>query len=307
MNGDAIELVREWAADLFGVGACITDIEASPSSSTHPSFTVTASSPKGLVEALCKCQFGVATTSFGHRRGVRYEAAVYQRLAGAYAEMPRLIGCRSDTAAAVLAVEYISDATPLKELADGARIVIDVAEWLGALQRDFTNDVDVVRHPPDYYVGWAQRAAVFATAAGGLRPFIDACRHCEPLLESLASLDHTLLHGELTPGNVLVSGSGFHVVDWESAALGPGEIDFVAITHKWPQETQRAALAAYVAARWDGAAPERLERRVDLARLYWDLRWLGDRPDWWKQARLRERIPAVLATIERLHTDEMAK
>lgn len=303
MTNDAIELVHRWAQELFGAGTCITDIRDSVSSSTHRAFVVTASTPAGVIQALCKCQFDETRASFGHRRGVRYEAAVYQALAGSCVPMPRFIGCRNDSGASVLVVEYIAGATPLKELADGEEIVVAVAAWLGRLHRDGSYNAHLVRHEPAYYVGWAERAGRFARDTGRFQHFVDACADAEPLLGSLASLEQTLLHGELTPGNVLVAGPDFHVVDWESAAFGPGEIDVIAISHKWPQHTQLAALAAYASARWEGSPPDDIERRFDLARLYWDLRWLGDRAEWWQQLRLRDRIPDVLATMDRLRAD----
>src|SRR5262249_37474331 len=111
---------------------------------------------------------------------------------------------------------------------------------------------------------WMRRAAEFLSArlsksaqASEVRALKErmerlASRH-ELIVERLAALPATLIHGEFYASNVLVreSGGGLHVcpVDWERAGLGPGLLDLAAlIAGKWTDEQKRALALEYYAA-----------------------------------------------------------
>ena len=87
-------------------------------------------------------------------------------------------------------------------------------------------------------------------------------------------------------------------VDWESAAVGPGEIDLASLTEEWPAETVRRCRARYVADRWPEGEPADFDRTLKAAQMYLHFRWLGNRAQWTQAPRQRgtfERIK-VLAT-----------
>jgi len=79
-----------------------------------------------------------------------------------------------------------------------------------------------------------------------------------------------------------------------------GEIDLVALVHQWPSALVARCEDAYIRARWPEGPPADLSRRFDLARLYWEMRWLGDRPEWLAQPRLRARMVDLRAIGARL-------
>jgi thiamine kinase-like enzyme len=97
------------------------------------------------------------------------------------------------------------------------------------------------------------------------------------MAEELASNPLTVIHGEYYPKNILVRAQTEIVpVDWESAAIGPGEIDLASLIEGWPEDSRAACRRAYLGARWDGGCPDEFERRLASARMYFALRWLGD-------------------------------
>jgi hypothetical protein len=64
--------------------------------------------------------------------------------------------------------------------------------------------------------------------------------------------------------------------DWQSAAVAPGEIDLAALTHSWPRSVVARCERAYRASRWPGGTPRDFGEILEAARLYMNLRWLGD-------------------------------
>ena len=93
---------------------------------------------------------------------------------------------------------------------------------------------------------------------------------------------------------LLVRDGRIFPVDWESAAIAPGEIDLAALTEAWGDAATGACVAAYRDARAGGPASGEFERTFDAARAYLCFRWLGDRPEWTVAAESR-------ALFERLH------
>ena len=84
---------------------------------------------------------------------------------------------------------------------------------------------------------------------------------------------------------MLVDDEGVYPVDWEATALAPGEIDLASITDKWPDKTVKACMLQYQRARWPEGAPSDLDISLDVARVYWLFRWLGD-----TRTRTRKRL-----------------
>ncbi|MBO0772511.1 MAG: aminoglycoside phosphotransferase family protein, partial [Actinobacteria bacterium] len=99
-------------------------------------------------------------------------------------------------------------------------------------------------------------------------------RHSAPLLDLLARYDGlvaearsrpgrmVLTHGEPHPGNTMLTGGGWLLIDWDTALLGPPERDL------WSLDPgDGSILAAYAAA--TGITPQ--PALLDLYRLRWDL------------------------------------
>ncbi len=103
----------------------------------------------------------------------------------------------------------------------------------------------------------------------------------EAVVDRLAGIPTTLVHGELYASNVLIAGDRVSVVDWELAGIGPGVLDLAALTSglpeaatppRWPRRTRLALERP--------PDPRELAFDLDCARLHLAVQWLGWSPDW---------------------------
>jgi hypothetical protein len=151
----------------------------------------------------------------------------------------------------------------------------------------------LLRHDPDYYRLWLERALTFAARPGrppeARRGLQRLARRYDRVVGHLLDLPATVIHGEFYASNILVeeSAAGVRVcpVDWETAAIGPGLVDLAALTAGAWTEDQRADLAhAYrTALAEEGARPPPLGAllgSVDYCRLHLAVQWLGWAADW---------------------------
>jgi Ser/Thr protein kinase RdoA (MazF antagonist) len=173
-----------------------------------------------------------------------------------------------------------------------------VARWAAELHNRFAGqDVPgvehLVRYDADLYRLWLRRALDFADRwearqHGKARKTIEwLAERYETVVERLASLPVTFIHGELYASNVLVDqrnrGTRVCPIDWELAAIGPGLIDLAALTMGWATQQRTALATAYLDAH---ARSERLPageaflELLDCARLHLAVQWLGWAPDW---------------------------
>lgn len=170
----------------------------------------------------------------------------------------------------------------------------EVARWLARAHVSFARDAEqlaergrLVHYDAAFYRTWIDRAC--AHASGGERRSLEwlALRY-GLVVERLAALPVTVLHGELYASNVLVAerGEGTRVcpVDWEMAALGPAPVDLAALVARWDAASRERLARAYhdALATDDGEVlpwPEFAEQ-LALCRLHVAVQWLGWAPDW---------------------------
>jgi len=165
---------------------------------------------------------------------------------------------------------------------------------------------------------WARRAAGFAEdprsawSDDDREQIRDLTGRYDAVVDELAALAPTFLHGEFYPSNVLVQrNSGaprICPIDWENAAVGPGLLDLAALSvGKWtPAERGRLA-AAYRGAAGAGAetathlSDAEFARALDLGRLHLAVQWLGWEPRWEPPAEHRhDWLGEALALAEDL-------
>lgn len=110
--------------------------------------------------------------------------------------------------------------------------------------------------------------------------FLQICENFDVLCEPLLTAEQTVIHGEFYPLNILVQRGQIFPVDWESTAIACGEIDLASLTERWPEDISNSCIDSYINARWPAGAPDNFEQVLDSARMYLNLRWLGDRKEW---------------------------
>jgi hypothetical protein len=149
----------------------------------------------------------------------------------------------------------------------------------------------IKRYGRTYYRGWAARTLEFTAPLRARFPWLAALRGWgdewfAPLLSS-----PTIIHGEFYSKTILAREQKLFMVDWESAAVAPGK-------HRSPHVWQRCR-QEYQRARWPDGRPADFERRLNAAKIYLHLRWLGDRPEWAAREKTLWRYNALRASAKR--------
>jgi hypothetical protein len=229
---------------------------------------------------------GTRHAAYGHRGGLGREAAVYSYvLEPLGVSAARCLGFRHDalTDADWLVLEFLEGANPLLE-SRRSRSLDRAARWLGSFHgatEGLWPDLLLSGIPfrdAEWYQGWMDRTAGWAGVLHLRHPWLaTACRRAE-LYEPLLTAPHSVVHGEFTPANVLLRDDDVYPVDWESAALAPGELDLAFFTLGWPSRLRRRVEAAYVRRRWPGGPPPTFDATLRAARIHACFRVLGDAP-----------------------------
>ena len=71
------------------------------------------------------------------------------------------------------------------------------------------------------------------------------------------------------------------------------------LTERWPDALVRDCQRVYLQTRWPLGAPADFERRLDLARMYLQFRWLGSPKGWRKEEEAAWRIRHICDIAER--------
>ena len=190
---------------------------------------------------------------------------------------------RDPDGGAWLIVEFLSAAARLNKTSDPYHWLVEAARWIGDFQRccrSLPHDgvAFLTRYTPGYFSGWADRTFTFTQGWHESLPWLPGlCQAYSARGGMLAASEPTIIHGEYYPKNILIDHDTVRPVDWESAAVAPGEIDLASLTEgNWPKDVVDACIDAYVAARWPQGAPIDFASNLAAARLYLHLRWLGD-------------------------------
>jgi hypothetical protein len=201
-----------------------------------------------------------------------------------------------------------------------------VARWLAALHSRFAGPgstltpeqaAHLLNYDRDFYGVWIQRAKMFARRAESRwRPRAHRQRiawlasRYDVVVEQLAALPVTLIHGDFYPSNVLIATRRDRPricpVDWELAAIGPGLIDLAALTAgKWTDEQRAALVTAYLAALkpchgWPPARDEFMTA-LEYCRLHLGVQMLGWSERWSPPAaHTQDWLGEAMQSAERL-------
>jgi hypothetical protein len=284
----------------------LLSVERSPYSSTARAEVVVCQCADGTCHRLfCKHGPGSIGADCWRKRGVPYEAEVYRRiLTGSPCPVPRCYGSYQDVSKGEtwLVLELL-EGPRLTHQWDWEVLLMKTAAWIGrfhgwvqgrapatCLWREGSGrtgthgtDAELIRYDRAYYEGWTRRTwERCGRDSGPEAPLVRQV--CEIFLQRTASLllaaPETVIHGECYAENVMIQDGGPCLIDWESAAIGPGEIDLASLIEGWPAEAAQAATDAYCSARWPDGRPDNLEQVMDAARVYQFLLWRGSGEKW---------------------------
>ncbi len=256
----------------------------------------------------CKRGAPHADKVYGHKGGVPYEALVYERiLAPLLVSAPGFKGAHSDNDGQTwLFIDFLDHAYRVSKLSE-ENAMASAARWVGqfhALNESRVRESDLSflqRYDEEYYLGWARRTARFAGKLHHRFPWLNTlCGRFEEAAIRLLRGAQTIIHGEYTPHNVLIRRGTVYPVDWESAAIGAGEIDLATLTEAWPASVETECADAYRHARWSNGVTADFENTLDCARLYVTMRWLGAKQEWTVEDRNLWRFDVLRAAGERL-------
>jgi hypothetical protein len=270
---------------LLGQGTAILAREPNVCTSRFGTEVITCRG-RGVAVHRLLCKYGptAARSGYGHRGGVAYEGAVYRHvLEPEGMSTARLWGVYDEREEGLtwLVIDYFDDAERANW--DPAAI-LPAARWLAHFHASMERRVDtpelafLSRYDARYLAPWAERAdrLVAKTGRRRLAWWPRLSERFGECVELLLGAPATVIHGEFYPSNVLRVRDTIHPVDWESAAVGAGEIDLASLIEGWPEQLARECVENYRVIRWPQGAPARFERVLDAARVYLALRWLGD-------------------------------
>ncbi len=254
-------------------------------SGSYPSCTAICRLTHGGTRRLfCKCSKDFDAPSHRHRSGVAYEARVYEQLVSRFdGASPEYVGAYEDHSRglAFLFLEELEGVLRVSKTAAGN--MSRAAAWIGRFHRrhDLAQGavpVFLTVYDRDYYTQWPRRALRLTRKLHGRYPWLGTvCDAFESeMVPLLLAAAQTVIHGEYYPKNILARRSTVFPVDWESTAVGPGELDLVSLTEGWPDEDKRACARSYRDARWPDGAPASHAPACRAAGMYWLLRWLGN-------------------------------
>jgi Phosphotransferase enzyme family len=224
-------------------------------------------------------------TRAGSPWGADYEAAMYS---GALARIPSFaspfLGHLVDGGRLWLVLRWINDALSVAKSPHPSGIRA-AATWLGrfhdeaSVLLDLSGPQELNRYSHGIVVAWADLASAnLRQTFSDELPVLRALRKAAPEAQFLLGTHQTLVHGDLYPPNVLITGSAVIPVDWEWAGAGAGELDLAALVDGWPDSTSSACIADYQRTRWSSGRVQDFAERFAAARLFLAVRWLGGHP-----------------------------
>jgi aminoglycoside phosphotransferase (APT) family kinase protein len=174
----------------------------------------------------------------------------------------------------------------------------NTARWVAEFQSRFVGEIANLRATNPYLLNcdaswfdfWRERAQAALAQTDDFRAseLLRRLDRYDDVVDTLAALPRTFVHGEFYPSNVLVARDGDDVricpVDWEMAGTGAGLLDLAALAGGFRARERGRLFSAYRSAMLERGAdlPPREEMRADLdrCRLHLALQWIGWSASW---------------------------
>jgi hypothetical protein len=256
-------------------------------SSTFPVEIVTCKTVDGRnYNLFCKYLAGMGPNNFGHRGGVEYEARIYQDILDKtpIAKISFYGQCRlNNNDDLLLVIEYLGET--LRMLYSGeANVLNKASKWIGNFHRlqESNSPSFVTVYDKAYYKTWSDRFRKLTSSFNEKFPWLEKlANYYDDNIVCMISCPQTIIHGEFYPRNILLKDKIIYVVDWESAAIAPGEIDLASLIEGWGEDIAGSVRNEYKTSRWpDGNfKEEEFQNRLLMAQIYFHFWWWEEKAD----------------------------
>lgn len=254
------------------------------SSSTFPAEIVKCKVDDKQLALLCKYLNGMDQNNHGHRGAVKYEAKIYcDVLSKLPLSTPIYYGIFTlEHNDFCMIIEYLEHAELLycglmeKQLEKSV-------EWIADFHNLFQNNYPegITKYTAEYYLIWAKKVDDIVVKLDRRYPWlIHVSDNFRTNIQKLTEVPLTLIHGEYYPNNILIHNSKIKPIDWESAAIAPGEIDLAACMDGLDEELKKIAVQTYISTRWpnDNFDRKAFYDTLLMAQIYFHYRWIGGKP-----------------------------
>lgn len=248
--------------------------------------------------------------SYGHRRQVGYEGDVYRLLLQKIKMTKALFyGAYSDPVndSSWLFLEYIENSLKVSKCESNS--LIKAARWIGkfhAINERTAVDRNswLINYDKGYYDGWTQRVSLFSQDLTMQYPWISSvCKQFKEYYDVLLDGHLTIIHGEYCPKNILGQDDVIYPVDWETAAIAVGEIDLAMLLDGgWSLEIKQQCEKEYKQERYGQVSNSLFERTLVIAKIYVQMRWLGDNKSWTTSKVVGRRFMELKNLSEQLNS-----
>jgi len=238
------------------------------------------------VYLFCKYAGNHTQFSFGHRGGVKYENEIYKDiLRSKDLSSPIYYGFwnAERKSNSCLVIGYLKYANLLKDSRDPEDFG-KAATWIGRFHKMHENEQQrsIKVYDRAYYLIWLKgMESLLKTLRRKYAWLPSLCHYFADNLHLLTGGPQTIIHGEYYTKNIMVQNGAIYPIDWESAAIGPGETDLVSMIEDWDEKRRNIAVRNYIRDRWDEEHFSRseFEKRMFLVRIYFFLRWTAEYND----------------------------
>ena len=250
--------------------------------STFPVEIIMCKTHSGkTINLFCKYRGGISLNGGNQKGGIDYEARIYSEvLSGISLSNVNYYGlCQFfDSGESSLVIEYLGKHLRLFESGD-IDAFLKAAIWIGMFHSisekkypDFLKIYDT-----SFYRSWSSRFEHIMLSYQEEHPWLKGLvKYFENNIEILTAAPQTIVHGEYYPENILIKGGLIYPVDWESSAIGPGEIDLASLIENLNENLTDRVIDAYTSVRWPTGLYSRNEfdNRLLLAQIYFHFRWI---------------------------------
>jgi aminoglycoside phosphotransferase (APT) family kinase protein len=268
-------------------GVSLVNREPHAHASTFPSEVITCRIPGGrTLKLFCKYVTRDVETVGERQIEPLYEARVYEQLLeGLPLPTAKLYGSWTEgpPGEAWLVFEYLEGSARLALVDDPEAALEEAAAWIGSFHAriegrarpEARSGSFLRRFDRAHYESRLQRMRRATRAVISEHAWLESLAHrFDQVIAHLLEAPQTVIHGEYYPNNILCRSGELVPIDWETAAIAPGELDLAALTERWPEPVAARCRRRYLEARGRPAG-EDFELALTAARMYANVYWLG--------------------------------